>query len=64
MCNIRGVCLNSSTLHNDICKGDVWFDIILLTFVHFCEDLPDDCRMAEAFCTITLEVFTINTQLC
>jgi hypothetical protein len=57
------LCLNSSTLHNDTCKGEAWFDIILLTPIHFCEDLPDDGRVAETFCTITLGVFTINTQL-
>jgi hypothetical protein len=44
--------LNTYPLHNDICKAAASFGIILLSIVHFCEDMPDDGHMAETYSMI------------
>jgi len=44
--------LSTYPLHNDICKADASFGIILLSFVYFCEDMPDDSDMAETYSMI------------
>ena len=44
--------LNTYLLHNDICKAAASFGIILLSFVYFSEDMPDDGHMAETYSMI------------
>ena len=41
------VCLNSYTLYNDTYKDEASFGIILLSFVYFYDDVPDDGHAAE-----------------
>ena len=59
------LCLNSYTLHNDICKGEASLGIILRCFIQFCDYMPDDCRTVET-CSTTLRrrVSAVNTHLC
>jgi len=37
---------------HDICKADACFGVVLLSFVYFCEDMPDDGHMAETYSMI------------
>jgi len=39
-------------LHKDICNVEGSFCITLLSFVHFCTDMPDYNRTAETFSTL------------
>ena len=61
LCNVT-LCLNNFTLHNDICKGNASLGIILRCFIHFCDDMPDDCRTVET-CSMILRrrVFEIHS---
>ena len=43
------------TIFIDICKVEGCFGILLLSFVYFCEDIPDDGRTTQACNMIVCE---------
>ena len=55
--------LSSSMLHDDICKCEGSAAIVLLSFVCYRQDIPDNGRAAET-CSLIMRkrVFTINSH--